>query len=212
MSSERRTERLAGMLLLLSFFLYLIHIVTAFTQGIELPTMFFYLLYGFSFSAAGVALYMVFREHDPVLSLFAGFWLVAHSLFAILEVDVIQAGLVFPEDFSFIPEETSPTAVSSIEVAMDKIGRSAYVFQGLGLLSVAVLAMRTGVVVPLVGWFGIAGGAMALLGGLVSLAGLVTYEAASRVFPFIALVTFLFILILGFKLYSRSLKPDRPHT
>ena len=204
MSTQRRTERLAGILLMLSFFLYLFHIVVVYTHGIALPAIFLALIYGFTFSAASVALYLVFRDAHLPLALLAGFWLVAQSLFGILEVCIIQAAFVFPDDFSFIPTVTSLTALSGLEVAMDKIGRSSTVFQGLGLLSVAVLAMRTKVIGSLVGWFGAIGASSSLIASLVSLANLATYETLSNFFPLIALVNFLFILILGIKLFSRG--------
>ena len=210
MNSERRTERIAGILLIVSFILYLFHIITAFTHGVKLPTMYLYILYGFSMGSAGAVLYLVFRRHDTVLALLGAFWLMVHSLLVIIEASIIQAGLTFPENFSYIPERTSPAAISAIEVTMNRIGRSGYVSQGIGLLLIAVLAMRTRVVGPVIGWLGIVGSAGAFVGGLVTLAYLVTYASAGKVFPFIALFTFLFMLILGCNLYSRGLAQQEP--
>lgn len=210
MNSERNTARLAGILLVTSFILFLFHIVVDMTQGVEAPSIFSHCLYGLVVSAAGLALYLVFREHDPILPTFVGFWFAAAGLFLLLQGNMVFSGLVFSEDFSFIPTVTSPVPLSSLEIAANKIGRSGYICQGLGVLTLGVLLLRTGAIARWIGWLGCAAGVLALLFGLLGMAGLLDDTASAIGFLLLGPVHFVFILALGFRLISGNVSRPVP--
>ena len=97
MLSKRSTERLSGILLVSSFFLFLGHLVTDSTLGHGRASVVFFQLYGFSVSLAGLALYMTFRKHDPTLAMFGGFGFASHGPFVVLTATVLLVGLRFPQ-------------------------------------------------------------------------------------------------------------------
>ena len=168
----------------------------------------FFLLYGFPVSLAGLALYMTFRKHDPTLAMFGGFGFASHGLFVVLTAAVLLVGLRFPQEFAFFGAESGPVAgiASSLELTMDKIGKSAFVFLGLGLLPVGVLILRTGAVARWIGWLGSAAGILAFFGFLAGLAGILEDRAIEVVIPSVMLPSFAFMLILGFRLISREVR------
>lgn len=108
--SERSTERLAGILLVSSFFLFLGHVVADSTLGHGRASIVFFLLYGFPVSLTGLALYMTFRKHDPILAMFGGFGFASHGLFVVLTAAVLLVGLRFPQEFALFGAESGPVA------------------------------------------------------------------------------------------------------
>ncbi|MDH3689461.1 MAG: DUF4386 domain-containing protein [Gammaproteobacteria bacterium] len=189
-----------------SFFLFLGHVVTDSTLGHGRASVVFFLLYGFPVSLAGLALYMTFRKHDPTLAMFGGFGFASHGLFVVLTATLLLVGLRFPQEFATFGAESGPVAgiASSLELTMDKIGKSAFVFLGLGLLPVGVLILRTGAVARWIGWLGSAAGVLEFFGFLAGLAGILVGRAAEVVIPIAMLPSFAFMLILGFRLISRE--------
>ena len=204
--SKRSTERLAGFLLVSSFFLFLGHVVTDSTLGHGRASVVSFLLYGFPVSLAGLALYMTFRKHYPTLAMFGGFGFASHGLFVVLTAAVLLAGLRFPQEFATFGAESGPVAgiASSLELTMDKIGKSAFVFLGLGLLPVGVLILRTGAVARWIGWLGSAAGVLGFFGSLAGLAGILVGRASVVVIAIALIPTFAFMLILGLRLVSRE--------
>jgi hypothetical protein len=214
MRSQRATERLAGILLVLSVFLFLGHVVTDGALGTGRASVVLFLLYGFPVSFTGLVLYMTFRKHDPTLAMFSGFGFASHGLFVVLTAAVLLAGLRFPQEFAMFGAEGGPVAgiASSLELTMDKIGKSAFVFLGLGLLSVGVLILRTGALARRLGSLGSAAGVLGFFGWLVGLAGILVGRAAEVVIPIVMLPSFAFMLILGFRLISREVRGETaPH-
>ncbi len=213
MVSKRSTERLAGILLVSSFFLFLGHVVTDETLGHGRASVVFFLLYGFPVSLTGLALYMTFRKHDPTLAMFGGFGFASHGLFVVLTAAVLLAGLRFPQEFAIFGAEGGPVAgiASSLEMTMDKIGKSAFVFLGLGLLPVGVLILRTGAVARWIGGLGSAAGGLGFFGFLAGLAGILVGRAAEVVIPIAMLPSFAFMLILGLRLISREVRGETAH-
>ena len=196
------TARLAGFLMVFSFVFFLIHIVVDMTHGVKLPSMFMHCLYSLIISAYGLALCLVFRKFDPILPAFVGLWFAAQGLFLLLQGCIVLSGLVFPENFSFIPTTTSSEPLSSLEVAMNKIGRTGYICQGLAVLTLAVLILRTEAVTRWVGWLGMVAGVLSLLFGLTGMAGLLNDTASAVSFLLLSPIYFSFVLILGCKLFS----------
>ncbi|MFQ5932466.1 MAG: DUF4386 domain-containing protein [Nitrospiraceae bacterium] len=210
MLSKRSTERLAGLLLVSSFFLFLGHVVTDSTLGHGRASVVFFLLYGFPVSLTGLALYMTFRKHDPTLAMFGGFGFASHGLFVVLTAAVLLVGLRFPQEFATFGAESGPVAgiASSLELTMDKIGKSAFVFLGLGLLPVGVLILRTGAVARWIGWLGSAAGVLGFFGFLAGLAGILGDRASGVVIPITMITPFAFMLILGLRLVSREVRGE----
>lgn len=208
--SKLSTERLAGILLVSSFFLFLGHVVADSTLGHGRASIVFFLLYGFPVSLTGLALYMTFRKHDPILAMFGGFGFASHGLFVVLTAAVLLVGLRFPQEFALFGAESGPVAgiASSLELTMDKIGKSAFVFLGLGLLPVGMLILRTGAVARWIGWLGSAAGVMGFFGSLAGLAGILGGRDSEVVIAIAMIPTFAFMLILGLRLVSREVRGE----
>ena len=208
MLSDRDIERLAGALLVTSFMLFLGHVVTLLTMGAGLTTIVFVLVYGFPVSLSGLALYRTFRTHEPTLASFSAFGFAAHGLFIVLTAALLLAGLRFPQEFATFGAETSSVtgAASVLELSMDKIRTSAFVFLGLGLLPLGVLIARTGAVARWVGWLGVVAGVLGFFGMLALLSGLFAGRPAGMQAQITALTltAFGFILILGVRLLARE--------
>lgn len=202
MFSKRGTERLTGIMLGMSVFLMLAHIVADVALGHGRVSVVLILLYGFPASLAGSALYITFHRHDPTLAMFGGFCFAGHGLLVVLTAAVLLVGLRFPEEFAlFGAEPDSITGIaSSLELTMDKIGKSAFVFLGLGVNLVGVLILMSGALPRWIGWLGFAVG---ISGFLISLAGLTdifvrgTTELMMGIYILAGLV---FMLILGLRL------------
>ncbi len=210
MISKRSTERLAGILLVSSFFIFLGHLVTDSTLGHGRASVVFFLLYGFPVSLAGLALYITFRKHDLTLAMFGGFGFVSHGLFVVLTAAVLLVGLRFPQEFATFGAESGPVTgvASSLELTMDKIGKSAFVFLGLGLLPVGVLILRTGAVARWIGWLGSVAGVLGFFGSLAGLAGILGRPASEVAIAIPMIPTFAFMLILGLRLVSREVRRE----
>ncbi len=110
------------------------------------------------------------------------------------------------QEFAFFGAESGPVAgiASSLELTMDKIGKSAFVFLGLGLLPVGVLILRTGSVARWIGWLGSAAGVLVFFGSFAGLAGILVRPASDVVIAIASLPTFAFMLILGLRLVLRE--------
>ena len=210
MLTKRSIERLAGILLVSSFFLFLVHVVTDSTLGTGRASVVLFLLYGFPMSFSGLALYMTFRKHDPTLAMFGGFGFASHGLFVVLTAAVLMVGLRFPQEFATFGAESGPVAgiASSLEMAMDKIGKSAFVYLSLGLLPLGVLILRTEAVARWIGWLGSAAGVLGFFGWLAGLIGILDDRAFEAVIPIVMITTFPFILILGIRLISREVREE----
>lgn len=204
MFSKRGIERLAGGLLVVSLTLFLGHIVTLLTLGTGLTTIVFVLFYGFPVSLAGLALYMIFRVHDPILALFSAFGFVSHGLFVVLAAALLLAGLEFPQEFATFGGGGASSvagAASALELSMDKIRTSAFVFLGLGVLPLGVLIARSGAVARWVGWLGLVAGFLGFFGLLAGLAGILGGLLSPAV---AAMIAFAFMLTLGVRLIARE--------
>ena len=180
MFSKRGIERLAGAFLVASFVAFLGHGVTLSTLGAGLTTILFVLIYAFLVILSAMTLYLTFRPHEQTLALFGTFGLAAHGLFIVLTCALLLAGLEFPEEFAatFGAETDSVVAAASaLELTMDKIRTSAFIFLGLGLVALGVLIAWSGAVARWVGWLGIVGG---ILGFVGLLAGSSTSSWAAR--------------------------------
>ena len=209
MLSKRGIERLAGTLLVVSFFLFLGHVVTLLTLGPGRITIVFVLLYGFPVSLAGLALYMTLRTHDPTLALFGAFGFASHGLFVVLTAALLLAGLRFPQEFATFGAETSSVvgAASALELSMDKIRTSAFVFLGLGLLPLGVLISWSGAVARWIGWLGFVAGVLGFFGMLARLAG-ISVGLPAGMTRITALTAFAFMLILGLRLIARETREE----
>lgn len=211
MYSKRATEQISGILLEASVFLMLAHIVADVALGHGRVSVVLFLLYGFPASLAGSAIYIAFRRHDPVLAMFSGSCFAGHGLLIVLTAAVLLVGYRFPEEFVlFGAAPSSPAGIaSSLELAMDKIGKSAFAFLGLGLNLVGLLILLTGALPRWIGWLGFAAG---LSGFLTSLAGLtdifarITTDILTGVSSLAGLA---FMLILGLRLILREMQ-DAP--
>ncbi len=87
---------------------------------------------------------------------------------------------------------------------MDKIGKSAFAFLGLGLSLVGLLILRSG---ALARWIGLLGLAVGILGFLVSIAGLTDIfgrGASELMMGMFILTNLVFMLILGLRLFART--------
>lgn len=210
MLSKRSTERLAGILIVSSFLLFLGHVVADSALGHGRASMVFFLLYGFPVSFTGLALYMTFRKHDPTLAMFGGFGFAFHGLFVVLTSAVLLAGLRFPQEFAIFGAESGSVAgiASSLELTMDKIGKSAFVYLGLGLLLVGVLILRTGAVARWIGWLGSAAGVLGFFGSLAGLTGILGGRDSEVAMAITVIPTFAFMLILGLRLISREVRGE----
>lgn len=212
MNNEGNTTRLAGLLLVGCFFLFVLHMAVDILHGVKFPSIFSHWVYGLVVSSSGVALYLALRKYDQVLPTFIGFWFVAQGLFAILQGNIVMAGLVFAQDFSYIPTVTSPDPLSSVEIISNKIGRTSFICQGLGELTLALLVLRTEVVARWIGWLGRVAGTVALLFGLFGMAGLMNDDVSTIAFLALGPLHFGFILALGFKLISGNIaQPSSPN-
>ena len=203
MFSKRGIERLAGALLVASFVAFLGHVVTLLTLGAGRTTILFVFIYGFLVILAAMTLYQTFRPHEQTLALFGAFGLTAHGLFIVLTCILLLAGSEFPEVFAmtFGAETDSVVgAASALEATMDKIRTSAFIFLGLGVVSLGVLITWSGAVARWVGWLGVVGGIPGFLGLLAGLFNVVVGGPASTLIEIALLIMFVFMLILGIRL------------
>ena len=206
MFSERRMERLAGVLLVASFIVFLGHLGTLFALGADLAIL-LVLMYGFLGSLSGAALYMTFRPHGQALALFGAFGFVAHGLFIVLAAALLLAGLQLPQELAAAPgggTESVAGAVAALELAMDKIRASAFLFLGVGMAALGVLIVWSGALARWMGWLGVVSGTVGFFVLLVGLSNVVLGRAASILTLLVVLTPFTFTLILGVTLFLRG--------
>lgn len=208
MFSKRGTERLTGIMLALSVIFMLAHIVGDAALGHGRTSVVLFLLYGFPVGLAGSALYITFRQHDPTLAMFSGFCFSAHGLLVVLTATILLVGLRFPEEFAFFGADGgSLTGIgSSLELTMDKIGKSAFVFLGLDLSLVGVLILMTKALMRWIGWLG---SVVGMLGFLISLAGLTDIlvgHTAELLMGISIFTSLFFMLTLGLRLVFHEIR------
>ena len=199
MLSKQRTERLTGIMLCVSVFLMLAHIAADVALGHGRVSVLFILLYGFPVSLAGAALFITFRRYDPTVAMFTGFCFAGHGLFMVLTAVVLLVGLRFPEEFALYGAEPSSLTgmASSPELTMDKIGKTAFAFLGLGLNLFGLLILVSGALPRWIGWLGFTVG---ISGFAVSLAGLTDIfvrGATELMVGITTIASLVFMLILG---------------
>ncbi len=211
MLSTHATQRLAGALLIASVLLFLGHVVTLLGLGPGRTTIVFVLVYGFPIGLAGLALYSTFRGVEPTLAAFGAFGLAAHSLFVVLTAALLLAGLRFPDQFATFGAAAMPGmgVASVLELTMDKIRTSAFVFLGLGLLPVGLLIARSGSLARWVGWLGVVAGAVAFVSMLAHLSGASVGPLVGILTQVTALAVFGFMVVLGVQLLVGRMEPGR---
>ncbi len=209
MFSKRSVERLTGALLMAGFVAFLGHVVTLFTLGAGRITILFVFTYGILVFLSAVTLYLAFRPHDETLALLGAFGFATHGLFIVLTCALLLAGWRFPEEFAATFGETGSAVGGALELTMDKIRTSAFVFLSLGLVPLGVLIAWSGAVARWIGWLGVVGG---MVGFLSTVAGLFDVDMAglTSVLLMIALLSaFGFLLILGVRLVAREASESR---
>ena len=205
LQTEKNTERLAGILLLLCAGFDLSQSLTdAILDSLERVSVIFFFCYGLSASLFGVALSTAFRKHDPMLAPLAGFSFSAHGLFMILMAVFVLAGLRFPQEFAFIGAG-DPVASTAIEATMDGVGMSAYIFHGLGLFLLSALILGSGAAARWIGWITCVTGVAVFLFGGLALLGILSDSIMPVLFPFVMLMKLAFMLSLGISLVTRGL-------
>ena len=206
MLSIRATERLTAIMLGASVFLMLAHIVADVLLGHGLVSTFLILLYGFPAGLAGSALYITFRRHDPILAMFSGFSFAGHGLLIILTAVILLVGLQFPEEFALFGAEPGPLTgtASSLELTMDKIGKSAFAFLGLGLSLVGLLILMRDALPRWLGWMGIAFGVSGFLASSAGLADVFVRGATELMTGIAFLTNLVFMSVLGLRLAFRG--------
>ena len=207
MLSERGSERLSGAFLVLSFVLFLAHLVTLFVLEADLATILLVFMYGFLVSLSGVSLYLTFRPHGQAFALFGAFGFTVHGLFVVLACAHLLAGFQLPQELAAAPRggtESMAGAAVALDLAMDRIRASGFMFLGLGMAALGVLIVRSGAVARSMGWFGIVGGAVGFFGFLAGISNLMLGTVASVVTITVILGVFAFILILGVRLLARE--------
>jgi hypothetical protein len=211
MLSKRGTERLTGIMLGVSVFLMLAHIAADAALGHGRVSVVLILLYGFPVGLAGSALYNTFRRHDPTLAMFSGFCFAGHGLLMVLTAVVLLVGLRFPEEFALYGAEPSSLTgtASSLELTMDKIGKTAFAFLSLGLNLIGLLILMSGALRRWTGWSAIAVG---ISGFVVSLAGLTDIfvrDTTELMVGITTLASLVLMLILGLRLAFREIYEAR---
>lgn len=201
--SARRDDLATGVLLLVSFVLFMSHIVTGITLGAGRATIVVVTAYGFPVALAGLGLYLMLRPHDELLALVAGFGFAAHGLTVVIAGSMLLAGLEYPDLYATFGGVAQPGtgAASALELSMDRIRAASFVFLGLGLVAAGLGIVRTAILHRVIGWVGVLGGAagFAAFGG--DLFGVFT---ASGVIALLALTMwFGFMLALGTRLVMR---------
>ncbi len=207
MLSIRHTERLTGILLLASVLMMIAHIIADVALGHGSASAYMVLLYGFPVGLAGAAVYRTFREADPTLAMLSGFSFAGHGLLIIVTAVLLLVGVQFPQEFALFGAEPDPLtgATSSLELAMDKIGKASYAFLGLGLSFIGLQILLTNVLPRRTGWLGLAVGISGFLACLADLADLLSRNTSEIVVGICILASLIYVLILGLRLVSRSM-------
>ena len=208
MLTQHATDRLTGIMLLASVLLMLAHIVADVALGHGVLSAFFILLYGFPVVLAGAALCGTFSRHEPTLANLSGFCVAAHGLLIVVTGVILLVGLQFPHEFAlFGAEPGSPGGTaSSLELTMDKIGKSAYAFLGMGLSLVGLLILLSDALPRWTGWLGLVVGISAFLACLVALADLFARGSTEAMMGIGIISNLVFMVILGTRLISRGVQ------
>ncbi len=142
MLTNRAIERLAGGLLVASFVAFLGHVITLIVLGAGPVTIFLVLVYGLLIFLSAATLYLIFGPHDRSLALFGATGLAAHGVFIVIVCAMILAQFEFAQEFPATDGaegQSVAAAGRALELAMDKIRTSAFVFMGLGLMPLGAL-------------------------------------------------------------------------
>ncbi len=211
MLHNQAVDRLTGIMLIASVLVMFAHVAADVALGHGRASAFFVLLYGFPVGLAGAAVYSTFRRQDPAIAMLSGFCLSGHGLLAVLTGVLLMVGVQFPAEFAlFGAEPGSPTGMaSSLEMTMDKVGKSAYAFLGLGLGLVGLLILATRALPRWIGWFGLAAGTAGFLACLAGLGDLFTRSTMEAVVGIAILSNLVFMAILGVRLVSSQVREAR---
>ena len=166
-------------------------------------TVLLVIFYGLLIFLSAAAIYLTFGPHDRALALFGAMGLAAHGILIVVACCLILAYFQLGEEFPVAGgAEGGPAAAaaSALELTMDMIRSSAFVFMGLGLMPLGVLIVRSGAVSRWVGWLGIVCGILGCFGLLATLFDLVGGFSDSILLMITLLSTFGFLLILGVRL------------
>ena len=204
MLTTRAGERLAGGLLVASFLAFLGHVVTLIILGAGPVTIFLVFVYGLLIVLSAGAIYLVFGPHDRALAILGAMGFAAHGMFIVIVCAMILAqfefALQFPEADG-AQNQSVEAAGRALELAMDKIRTSSFIFMGLGLLPLGALIARSGAVARWVGWLALVGGVLGFFGLLAALFDVVADGLSSILIWSTFLTAFGFLLILGVRLF-----------
>ncbi len=203
MLTNRAIERLAGGLLVASFVAFLGHVVTLIVLGAGPVTIFLVLVYGLLIFLSAATLYLIFGPHDRPLALFGATGLAAHGVFIVIVCAMILAQFEFAQEFPATDGaegQSVAAAGRALQLAMDKIRTSAFVFMGLGLMPLGALIAWSGAVARWIGWLGVVGGILGFFGLLAALLDVVGGGRGSILVWATFLTAFGFLLILGVRL------------
>jgi hypothetical protein len=169
------------------------------------------LLYGFPVGLAGSALYITFRRYDPTLAMFSGFCFAGHGLLMVLTAVLLLVGLRFPEEFALYGAEPNSLTgmASSLELTMDKIGKTAFAFLGLGLNLFGLLILMSGALPRWIGWLGFSVGISGFVVSLAGLTDLFVRATTELMVGITTLASLVFMLILGLCLAFREIQEAR---
>ena len=203
-SSLRDARGLSGIMLGLSVFLMLAHIVAAVVLGNGRVSTILILVYGVSAGLAGAALYISFRRHDTVLAMFIGHCISGHGLLIVLAAVALLAGLGYPGEFALYGAEPNPVtgAASLTELIMDKTGKSAYLILGLGLSMVGLFGFLTDALPRWIGWLGLGTGISGFTASLLGLADVFGPGTTEIIVGISYLTCLAFMSILSIRLVS----------
>ncbi len=199
MLTNRAIERLAGGLLVASFVAFLGHVITL-VLGTGPVTVSLVLVYGLLIFLSAATLYLIFGPHDRSLALFGATGLAAHGVFIVIVCAMILAQFEFAQEFPATDGQSVAAAGRALELAMDKIRTSAFVFMGLGLMPLGALIAWSGAVARWIGWLGVVGGILGFFGLLAALMDVVGGGRGSILVWTTFLTAFGFLLILGVRL------------
>lgn len=200
MLSTQRVEQLTGALLLAGVASFLGHFVTFFVLRNDVATIALIFVYGLFVFLSAVGLYMTFRWYEPTLSLFGALAFGVHGLFIVLICAVMLAGLRFPVEFPATFGGDEGAMFAAVEMAMDKIRMSAFVFSSIGLVALGVLIIWSAAVPRWMGWVAVAGGGIGFPSMFAALIG-VDPLGINAIVVIVAFLTALgFMLVLGVRL------------
>ena len=206
MLTNRNVERLAGGLLASGVVVFMSHLVTFFVLDAKSVTILLVLVYGLMIFLSAAAIYMTFGRHDRTLALFSATGFAAHGMLIVIACSLILTYFQLGDEFPVAAgAERGPAAAakSAIELTMDMIRTSAFIFMGLGLIPLGLLIVWSGVVARWVGWLGLGCGILGCFGLLAALFGFVGgFDSIMFGISFVS--SFAFLAILGVRLLVRE--------